>query len=113
PHLLELLAARQWKALFWEGRSAVRRQMRFVVFGHGLYDALRAPFHGLCGRAATVVLSRTAIEQPVERLCADLDPILAERFAARTWYPRPKVLLPLPLLGIPGLCAANERPDYY
>jgi hypothetical protein len=113
PGLLELLAARRWTELFWIRRDTVRRRMRFVVFGHGLYDALRSPFYRICGRAATVILAQAAIEAPVESLCARLDPILAERFAQRTWYPRPKALLALPLLGIPGVWAPNEDPAYY
>jgi hypothetical protein len=113
PCLLDLLAARQWKALFWVRRRDVEQRMRFVVFGHGLYDALRAPFYRICGRAAVVVVPQTCIDGPVESLCARLDPILAERFARGAWYPRPSALLALPLLGIPGVCADNEQPTYY
>src|SRR5262245_5036670 len=50
--LLDLLAARRWKELFWTRRADVMASMRFLVFGHGLYDALRAPFYCICGRAA-------------------------------------------------------------
>ncbi|MPZ45149.1 MAG: DUF3025 domain-containing protein [Betaproteobacteria bacterium] len=112
-HLLDLLAERRWKDLFWARRRDVGQRMRFVVFGHGLYDALRAPFYRICGRAAVVVVPQTCIDAPAETLCARVDPILAERFARRTWYPRPKTLLALPLLGIPGVCAGNEDPAYY
>ena len=111
--LLDLLARRQWKELFWTRRHEVMQRMRFVVFGHGLYDALRAPFYRICGRAATLVVPRTCIEAPVEQLCAHVDPVLGERFGQRTWYPRPRVLLALPLLGIPGVCIENENSAYY
>lgn len=113
PALLELLAQRQWKALFWNRRDSVRRNMRFAVFGHGLYDALRAPFYRICGRAATIVVPQSCLDAPVDALCAHVDSILDERFAQRSWYPRPKALLALPLLGIPGVCAENETSDYY
>jgi hypothetical protein len=113
PALLELLAQRQWKALFWNRRDAVRRNMRFAVFGHGLYDALRAPFYRICGRAATIVVPQSRIDAPVVELCAHVDSILDERFSQRSWYPRPKALLALPLLGIPGVCPENENPHYY
>jgi hypothetical protein len=111
--LLDLLAARQWKALFWTRRQQVLRRMRFAVFGHGLYDALRAPFYRICGRAAVVAVPQACIDAPAEALCFHVDPILAQRFAEGTWYPRPKTLLALPLLGIPGVCAENEDPAYY
>ena len=67
----------------------------------------------ICGRAATVVVAQSVLDDCVERQCAHVDVILAQRFAARTFYPQPKALLALPLLGIPGVCADNERPDYY
>ncbi len=111
--LLDLLVQRQWKALFWTRRHEVRQRMCFAVFGHGLYDALRTPFYRICGRAATIVVPQACIEAPVEQLCAHVDPVLGERFAQRTWYPRPKALLALPLLGIPGVCVENEDPAYY
>jgi hypothetical protein len=111
--LLNLLTQRQWKELFWTRRDEVRQRMRFAVFGHGLYDALRAPFYRICGRAATIVVPQACIEAPVEQLCAHVDPVLAERFGQHTCYPRPKALLALPLLGIPGVCVENEDPEYY
>lgn len=113
PSLLALLERRRWKELFWQRRIDVCSRMRFLVFGHGLYDALRAPFYRICGRAATVVVASDWIAAPVAALCAYVDPILAQRFARRTCYPRPKSLLALPLLGIPGVCADNEEPGYY
>jgi hypothetical protein len=113
PDLLALLAERRWRTLFWDRRRDVDRHMRFLVFGHGVYDALRAPFYRMCGRAALVCLAQERIEVGMEGLCAVVDRILAERFAARTWYPRPKALLALPLLGIPGVCIDNEQPGYY
>jgi len=111
--LIGLLAQRRWKELFWNRRSEVIADMRFLVFGHGLYDALRAPFYRICGRAAAVVVPRSVLEADVGRLCASVDAIVAQRFAERVWYPRPKSLLALPLLGIPGVCAGSERAEYY
>jgi hypothetical protein len=111
--LLDLLAARRWRELFWDRRGEVERHMRFLVFGHGLYDALRSPFYRMCGRAALLTVPQRRLDGPVETLCDHADGIVAGRFAGRTWYPRPKALLALPLLGIPGVCADNEHPGYY
>jgi hypothetical protein len=113
PLLLDLLEQRRWQELFWRRRSQVRAAMRFLVFGHGLYDALRAPFYRICGRAASVVVAQSVLDDCVERQCAHVDAILAERCATRAFYPRPKALLALPSLGIPGVCAESERPEYY
>ena len=110
--LLDLLARRRWKALFWERRAQVVTDMRFVVFGHGLYDALRAPFYRICGRAALAAVDRATIAGGIDALCEALDPVLAARVAA-DHYPRPRALLALPLLGIPGVSAESESPQYY
>ena len=113
PTLFELLQQRRWHELFWVRRAQVTTGMRFLVFGHGLYDALRAPFYRMCGRAALVAASRAIIEaQPAEQ-CRHADAVLCERFSTDVGYPRPKSLLALPLLGIPGVCAHNERAEYY
>jgi hypothetical protein len=111
--LLDLLAARRWRELFWDRRGQVERHVRFLVFGHGLYDALRLPFYRMCGRAAVLTAPQALLDGPLEALCAHVDGILAARFAERRFYPRPSALLALPLLGIPGVCADSEHPGYY
>jgi hypothetical protein len=114
PELLELLRARRWADLFWHRRKDVKRQLRFFVFGHGLYDALRAPFFGLCARAALVEVEPELLAAaPLAEQLARADDIVAHRFAVRSWYPRPKVFAPVPVLGIPGVCRDSECPAYY
>ena len=111
--LFALLAERRWSELFWLRRDDVVRSMRFIVFGHGLYDALRAPFYRMCGRAAFVPAHAGLIDAPVIDQCRHADELLAQRFALRTYYPRPRALMALPILGIPGVCADNENAEYY
>lgn len=113
PSLFELLRAHRWVELFWERRADVIRQMRFIVFGHGVYDALRVPFHGLCGRSALVDVESELIAASADVQIQHADAVLARRFDERTWYPKPKCLLPLPLLGIPGVDPRNEALSYY
>lgn len=113
PSLFELLAQRRWQHLFWQRRSDVVASMRFLVFGHGLYDALRAPFYRICGRAAFVCADAAMLAAGTAAQCRHADAVLAERFAARTHYRRPKSLMALPLLGIPGVCAQNACEAYY
>jgi hypothetical protein len=113
PSLLDLLARRCWKELFWARRQDVLAHMRFVFFGHGLYDALRSPFYRMCGRAATMHVEQDVVTGDIVALCQHLDPILASRLADGGWYPRPRALLALPLLGIPGVTPENESPEYY
>jgi hypothetical protein len=111
--LLDLLARRCWQELFWVRRADVVKSMRFLVFGHGLYDALHAPFYLMCARAATVEVEHDVIDGDVVAQCAHLDTILAQRFADGDWYPRPRALLALPVLGIPGVTVESECAEYY
>jgi hypothetical protein len=112
--LLDLLARRCWQELFWVRRADVVKSMRFLVFGHGLYDALHAPFYLMCARAATIEVERDVIDRDAVALCTHVDTTLAQRFAAEgAWYPRPRALLALPVLGIPGVTAASECAEYY
>jgi len=113
PVLSELLSARRWVELFWGRRAEVIRDMRFVGFGHGLYDALRAPFYGLCGRAALIDVDRALVESSIDVQVAHADDVLAERFGQRPWYPSAKCFCPVPVLGIPGATADSESRAYY
>jgi hypothetical protein len=113
PTPLELLRSRCWADLFWRRRSDVRSRMRFYVFGHGLYDALRAPFFGLCARAALVEVEADLLDAPLATQLARADAIMADRFGEQRWYPRAKAFAPVPVLGIPGVCAQSECLAYY
>ena len=50
PQLAELLIGFRWEELFWVQRRAVRESMRFMIFGHGLYEKALRPFVGLTGK---------------------------------------------------------------
>lgn len=113
PGLLELLAQRAWVELFWHRRPEVIGCMRFLVFGHGLLDALRAPFTGLCGRAVLLAADRTVVESDVAAQAEHADAALAGRCARGEWHARAKALTPVPVLGIPGVTPRSECRAYY
>lgn len=101
--LWEALRAHRWREVFVAHRAEVVATSRFLIFGHGSRDALRAPFFGLCGKALR-------LDAPAGDPAA-IDAELARRLARADFCTT--YLQPLPLLGIPGLCAANEDPAYY
>lgn len=110
--LLELMRGFAWKDLFWKRRAAVRRAMGFFVFGHATCEQLLAPFRGITGKAIIYPVDREWLDAPPAARLSDLDARLAADFAAG--YPqRPRDLQPVPLLGIPGMCADSEDPAYY
>jgi hypothetical protein len=113
PELLDLLSARRWVELFWNRRADVIACMRFLVFGHGLYDALRSPFHGLCGRALLIPVEPRLVQSPVAEQVAHADEVLAMRFGQPGRCAGAKGLCPVPVLGIPGVTAASECRAYY
>ncbi len=112
PELLDLLQQFAWRALFVDARRAVLEHMRFVIFGHALYDALRAPFRGLTGKSLLYPVSTAELSQSAAALCATVDRRLAADLAAGR-VQRARDLQPLPLLGIPGVTPENEQPAYY
>lgn len=111
PDLWRALCAHRWREVFVERRDELRHSTRFLVFGHASHDALAAPFVGLCGKALFVEVDAAWLSLPETAALVALDTRLAMLFD--THYFSPGDWQPLPLLGIPGATAANERPDYY
>lgn len=111
PGLRDALRAHRWRELFVERRDELVRSTHFLVFGHASHDLLAAPFVGLCGKALFIEVEAAWLDLPASEQLAELDARLAELFDSREFSPRD--WHPLPLLGIPGATAENERADYY
>ncbi len=112
PQLLNLLRDFRWRELFVEQRAAVRRDMRFVVFGHATYEALLAPFRGLTAKAVLYEVDASWLVWPRAEQIAAVDRWLAADMAAGRFV-RPRDFHPLPLLGIPGVVPESEDATYY
>lgn len=113
PELARLLVAFQWKALFWERREQVLRRMDFCVFGHALYDKMRAPFFGVTARALLLEVDEAFFDLPAAARPARIDAMAAARLREPANLRSTRGLAPLPVLGIPGWWKPNEVPDYY
>lgn len=102
PILPERLAGRAWRVLFWEARTRVETDMSFVVVGHALLEKALAPYPSMTGKCLTLISD-------------SLDPEAAEALAviALETVATPRQLAPLPVQGIPGWDAANNRDAYY
>ena len=111
PDLWSAVCAHRWREVFVEQREELVRTTRFVVFGHASHDALAAPFVGLCGKALFVEVDAAWLALSAAAALPLLDVRLADRFYTGEFTPRD--WQPLPLLGIPGAAADNERPGYY
>lgn len=111
--LAQLLADHQWKRLFWDQRERVACAMRFLVFGHSLYEKALRPYPGITGKALVLEVTAQDLRQPLREVVALADKLLAEvvgevdRFSAETR------LQPLPLMGVPGWAPENADSACY
>ncbi|MCC7487145.1 MAG: DUF3025 domain-containing protein [Burkholderiales bacterium] len=111
--LTGLMRARRWKALFHERRERVRSAMRFVVFDHAIFEKALAPFRGITARAIVLDVPCALLEAPYPELIRALDARAAETIRDPARLAVTRDLAPVPILGVPGWCAENERGDYY
>jgi hypothetical protein len=103
PHLLELIRQQRWHELFWRQRDAVRQQLKVIIFGHGLYEKLLQPYIGITAKALLFN------HQDVKSLDALLEKFIAENNEGL----EPKMLSPLPILGVPDWWPENEMECFY
>ena len=111
PALWQALRSHQWSEVFVARRAELLATTRFIVFGHGSLDALRAPFVGLCGKAVFVAVSGDLITDLDAGNFSTLDVEVARRVTSTNW--RNAITQPLPLLGIPGATVENNDATYY
>ena len=111
PGVAEDLSAMRWQRLFVQRRSAFIESTAAVVLGHALLDKLSHPFKSICAHAWILPVAPEVIRMPAERQWSWLDRAFAPRLAVELASPR--VLAPLPVLGIPGWWPHNESADFY
>jgi hypothetical protein len=111
--LLDLIAASEWKTLFWSNRAQVIANMRFWLFGHALYEKALQPFTGITARALLFEVEAGFFKARPEEQLGRLDALAASQLADPQTVRTPRDLPPLPILGVPGWCAANAQAAYY
>lgn len=100
--VIDDLRARRWHDAFVARRPAWN-DVGVWSFGHALMDKLVAPYKAITAHAMTVALTPTATLEEIDRA-------LAERLGEGL---SPADFAPVPVLGIPGWCAANRGATYY
>ena len=91
--LIAMLRAFRWKELFWTHRERVRAAMRCLVFGHAVMEQALEPRPGITCKALFISGGNADAQ------AATLLPALAS----------PKDLAPLPVFGLPGWYAQDEK----
>lgn len=110
PSLFELLSELSWVEAFFTRRAELARDTRFIGFGHGLLDALRAPHPRLMGKALFVLVGAEHWSLGPSEQRVWLDAALAPRLA--TFLSEPARMAPLPVLGVPGWAPAQTLSFY-
>jgi hypothetical protein len=111
PTVAEDLRAMRWQRLFVERRSSFVESTVPVVLGHALMDKLARPFKSICAHAWMLPVAPEVIGLPAGQRRHWLDRAFAARLASELTSPR--MLAPLPVLGIPGWWPHNAQPDFY
>lgn len=113
---LERIASLDWRRVFVDERDAFVKDIRVFCFGHAILEAFREPYVGLMGKALLCHDPGLAGSEPGAIGCGPaelgvdrLDRWLASQLSAAE-LPR---LCALPVLGVPGWHAPNERPSFY
>jgi hypothetical protein len=101
--LWKALVARDWTSLFVTQR-ALWSEARLLVFGHALLEKLVSP------RKAATAHVLLPLPDAARSLALD-DAALARSLSPERLARKP--FAPLPVLGIPGWCAANVSAEYY
>lgn len=110
PSVFAALTALQWRELFWDRRKELSLSTRFLGFGHGLLDSLRAPHPKLMGKALLLRLNANTLTLADSELRLFVDRALALRLSK--YLLEPSRLFPLPVLGIPGW-SSEQSGQYY
>ncbi|MEN9384698.1 MAG: hypothetical protein RL323_1841 [Pseudomonadota bacterium] len=98
--LWQALLARDWHTLFVAQR-ALWGTARCELFGHALVEQLVRPFKAITGHVL-------CLPMPAE---GPWDAWLAQHLTPEWLASKP--FAPMPVLGVPGWCPANQQPGYY
>ncbi|MGD8789909.1 MAG: DUF3025 domain-containing protein [Burkholderiales bacterium] len=112
-HLLQLLRDFRWKDLFWHRRDAVGAEMRFLLFGHAMYEKALRPFVGMTAKSVLLQMSTSALELEHAALNDLVDAQLATSIRDPGQFTRGRALAPLPVLGVPGWWPRNDSAGFY
>ena len=113
PALLRLIVDFEWKELFWHRRGDLEARVRFLAFGHALFEKALDPFLGIVAKTVFIPVDDLFAMLPPEAQVARVDALLAAHFAHRPRFATPRTMAPLPVLGIPGWHPGTDSESFY
>lgn len=111
--LAQALREMDWQTLFVSKRAAWGTQISGHVIGHALLEQGLAMHIGWCGKALLMPVAASFFALDAAHQVDALDQQLAAALASADFLGKPRELLPLPLLGIPGWWPDNTDPAFY
>ncbi len=102
-----------WKRLFWERRERVTKNMRWLLFGHALYEKALQPFIGITGCSVLFAVDHGFHSLTLAQQLECIDGMLASRIADPMFFRTTRELAPVPILGVPGWWPANNQSSFY
>jgi hypothetical protein len=113
PELMRLIVDFEWKQLFWSRRAELAGKMRFLGFGHAMYEQALTPYIGMVAKTIFVPVSELFFMLPPESQVAQADALLAAHFADRARFRSPKMMAPMPVLGVPDWHHETGAESFY
>ena len=111
--LLRLVVDHEWKELFWTRRAELERHVRFFAFGHALLEKALDPYLGIVAKTVFVPVDGEFVSRPLGEQLALVDGRLASHFSDRASFATPKVMAPMPVLGVPGWHVGTASEEFY
>lgn len=102
-----------WKELFWERRGELLRHARFFAFGHSLHEKALEPYVGMVAKAVFVPVDAAFHGLGAAEQVARVDAALAAHFADAARFASPRIMPPIPVLGIPGWHPRTAEASFY
>lgn len=109
--LIKFLQQHAWKKLFWQHRKAALTSMRFIVFGHGLYEKALNPYVGMTGKGIFFKVEEAFLKETLTEQLQNIDQWVADLLLQQLFAP--SGLSPVPILGYPGWSSENDTSEYY
>ncbi len=113
PGLPALIVDFEWKELFWRRRAELAAHMRFFAFGHALHEQALEPYLGMVAKTIFLPVDESFLGWSPAEQVAQVDALLAAHFADRARFRSPKMMAPMPVLGVPGWHPGTAREDFY
>ncbi|MDN7586362.1 DUF3025 domain-containing protein [Burkholderia seminalis] len=109
--LADALRGFDWPRLLVAARDAWGTRCEARLVGHALLEQLVVPYKSCTAHTWIVEVSADYFSWPDARRNAHVDTRVAAELATRALTSRD--FAPLPVLGVPGWCAANADPAFY